>query len=261
MLFPDEPPAVELINGEGRAPCLIVCDHASHRLPRVLGDLGLTPEHLAEHIAWDIGAAVMARRLAERLDAPTVLAGYSRLVIDCNRYLDDPAIMVETSDTIPIPGNRDLDDGARAARVATFWRPYHNAIEDALERFEAAGTVPAVLAAHTMTPQMRGREPRPQAFTVCWHADGRIARPVLERLAARGDVPFGDNVPYGLDPGEDCTVPEHVMKRGLPHLQYEVRQDLVGDEKGAHRWADLVYDLVADLVASPDLRRIEHFWP
>jgi len=261
MLLPGEPPSFEVVNGEGSAPCLILCDHASRRIPRVLGDLGLAPAHLEEHIAWDIGAAAMSLRLAERLDAPAVLAGYSRLVIDCNRYLDDPAIMVETSDTIPVPGNRNLDDGARAARVAALWRPYHNAIEDALERFEGAGRVPVVLAVHTMTARMRGALPRPQQFTVCWHEDGRFARPVLERLAARGDVAFGDNVPYALEPGEDCTVPEHAMKRGLPHLQLEVRQDLVGDEKGAHRWADLVYDLVADLVGRPDLHRIEHFWP
>lgn len=261
MLGPQDPPPFEQVNPQGRAPCLIVCDHASRVIPSALGDMGLAPEALAEHIAWDIGAASIARRLAERLDAPAVLAGYSRLVVDCNRYLDDPAIMVETSDTLAIPANRGLGDAERAARVAAIYRPYHNAIEDALEAFEAAGTVPFFISVHTMTHRMRGREPRAQEFTLCWQLDDRVARPLLQRLEARDDIAFGDNVPYGLEPEEDYTVPEHAMKRGLPHLQFEIRQDLVADEKGAHRWADLVYDLAADLVLSPDLRRIEHHWP
>lgn len=249
------------MNAQGSAPCLTVCDHASRVIPSVLGDMGLSDKALQEHIAWDIGAAAIARRLSARLDAPAVLAGYSRLVIDCNRYLDDPAAMVEVSDTIAVPANRDLDDESRAARVAAIYRPYHNAIVETLERFETAGRVPVLISVHTMTKRMRGRDARKEEFTLCWQHDDRMARPVLERLGARGDIVFGDNVPYGLEPGEDYTVPEHAMKRGLPHLQFEVRQDLVADEKGAHRWADLVYDLVADLVASPDLRRIEHHWP
>lgn len=261
MLLPGDPAPFEIVNPQGRAPCLIVCDHASPVIPGALGDMGLSGEHLREHIAWDIGAATIARRLAKRLDAPGVLAGFSRLVVDCNRYLDDPAIMVETSDTIAVPANRGLDDSARAERVAELYRPYHNAIEDALEAFEEAGTVPFFISVHTMTHRMRGRESRLEEFTLCWKLDDRVARPLLARLAGRDDIVFGDNVPYGLEPEEDYTVPEHAMKRGLPHLQFEVRQDLVGDEKGAHRWADLIYDLVADLALSPDLRRIEHFWP
>lgn len=261
MLLPSDPAPFEVVNAEGRAPCLIVCDHASPVIPASLGDLGVPAAALREHIAWDIGAADVARRLALRLDAPAILAGFSRLVIDCNRYLDDPAVMVETSDTIAIPANRALSDGERAARVSDIYRPYHNAIEDALEAFEAAGTVPFFISVHTMTHQMRGREPRREAFTVCWQHDARVAAPVLERLRARGDIAFGDNVPYGLEADEDYTVPEHAMKRGLPHFQFEIRQDLVAEEKGAHRWADLVYDLVADLALSPPMRRIEHFWP
>jgi len=261
MLRPEDPAPFETVNPQGAAPCLIVCDHASRIIPAALGDMGLSEAARREHIAWDIGAAEIARRLAQRLDAPAVLAGFSRLVIDCNRYLDDPALMVETSDTIAVPANRNLSDGERAARVGAIYRPYHNAIEDALEVFEAAGAVPFFISVHTMTRCMRGRDPRREQFTLCWLHDDRVARPLLARLAERTDITYGDNVPYGLDPEEDYTVPEHAMKRGLPHLQFEVRQDLVADEKGAHRWADLIYDLTADLVLSPDLRRIEHFWP
>ena len=261
MLSDNDPAPFELVNASGKAPCLIVCDHASHVIPESLRDLCVDPARRYDHIAWDIGAAVMARRLAELFDAPAVLAGFSRLVVDCNRYLDDPNAFVQTSDQVAVPGNIAMTDGERAQRVAQVYRPYHNAIEDALERFEDREVNPAVIAVHTMTHQMRGHEPRPQAFTMCWARDDRLAVPVLERLEAQGDIVVGDNVPYGMDLGEDYTVPEHAMRRGLPYLQYEVRQDLVTDDVDARAWAERMHGISADLVADPELRRVKLYWP
>jgi predicted N-formylglutamate amidohydrolase len=261
MLSENDPAPFELVNPNGKAPCLIVCDHASNVIPESLRDLGVDPAHRYEHIAWDIGAAVMVRHLSELFDAPAVLAGFSRLVVDCNRYLDDPNAFVETSDQVAVPGNSAMTDSERAQRVAKIYRPYHNAIEDALERFEDRNVNPAVIAVHTMTDQMRGREARPQAFTMCWARDGRLAGPVLERLEAQGDIVVGDNVPYGMDLGEDYTVPEHAMRRGLPYLQYEVRQDLVTDDTDARAWAERLHDVSADLVADPELRTVKLYWP
>ena len=258
MLRQSDPPPFTRVNWEGGAPCLIVCDHASNSIPRALGRLGLEPGQLALHIAWDIGAAWIARRLAQRFDAPLLLAGYSRLVADCNRYPGDPAAFVEESDTIAVSGNRDLAEEDRQRRLQTVWHPYHDAIEAALQDRAAP---PAFISVHTMTRCMRGQEPRREAFTVCWSRDGRLAVPLLERLRARGDIAVGDNEPYGLDIGEDYTVPEHAMRRGLAHLQFEVRQDLVSTPSDATRWADLVHDLTADLVADASLRQERHVWP
>ncbi|MGY8996415.1 MAG: N-formylglutamate amidohydrolase, partial [Alphaproteobacteria bacterium] len=149
MLSENDPAPFELVNPNGKAPCLIVCDHASNVIPESLRDLGVDPAHRYEHIAWDIGAAVMVRHLSELFDAPAVLAGFSRLVVDCNRYLDDPNAFVETSDQVAVPGNSAMTDSERAQRVAKIYRPYHNAIEDALERFEDRNVNPAVIAVHT----------------------------------------------------------------------------------------------------------------
>ncbi len=258
MLEASDPAPCIRVNREGRAPCLVVCDHASNTLPRALGNLGLEPHHLGQHIAWDIGAAWMARRLARRFDAPLLLAGYSRLVADCNRYPGDPAAVIETSDSVPIGGNRGLGREDRMRRLEAVWRPYHEAIEAALADRAAP---PAFISVHTMTPCMRGRKPRGEAFTVCWSRDGRLAVPLLERLRARGEFTVGDNEPYGLDIGEDYTVPEHAMRRGLAHLQFEVRQDLVSSPDDAACWADLVHELTADLVADAGLRQEHHVWP
>ena len=258
MLQASDPAPFTWFNRDGQAPCLIVCDHASNTIPHALEDLGLDPGQLAQHIAWDIGAAWIARRLARRFNAPLLLAGYSRLVADCNRYPGDPASIMEVSDTIPVSGNRGLGEDDRQRRLEAVWHPYHDAIEAALAD---RGVPPAFISVHTMTRCMRGKEPRREAFTVCWNRDGRIATPLLERLRARGDIVVGDNQPYGLDIGEDYTVPEHAMRRGLAHLQFEVRQDLVSSPDEAAHWADLVHDLTADLVADAGLRQEHHVWP
>ena len=255
-----DPPPVERHNPSGAAPCLVVCDHASRAIPRALGGLGLAPDHRDEHIAWDIGAAAVARRLARRLDAPALLCGYSRLVIDANRHPGSAGSIVEVSDSVAVPGNRALSPAARAARLDAVFRPYHEAIEGALDRFAERVLTPALVSVHTMTPCLRGRAPRWQEAALCWYRDDRMARPVLERLRGRG-LRVGDNTPFRLDPGEDYTVPEHALRRGLPHLQLELRQDLVADEAAALTWADRLHDIVADLIADPRLRRVRHFRP
>jgi predicted N-formylglutamate amidohydrolase len=98
LLGSDEPPPVELVNDGGRSSAVLVCDHASNRVPQQLGTLGLDAAQLADHIGWDPGAAEVARRLSTLLDAPLVLSGYSRLVIDCNRPLRSTGSIAEESD-------------------------------------------------------------------------------------------------------------------------------------------------------------------
>lgn len=261
VLGPGDPLPFEPVNAGGQAPCLIVCDHASAAIPEALGGLGVDPRHRLAHIAWDIGAAAIARRLAALFDAPALLAGYSRLVVDCNRHLDDPTAFVQTSDGIAVPGNAAMTGDERARRIARIYRPYHGAIDEALDRFQQAGTVPALVSCHTMTDRLRGAPRRRQEIAVCWALDDRIAAPLLARLEARADLVVGDNEPYGLDPGKDYTTPQHAMRRGLPHLQFEVRQDLVASETDAAAWAAIIHELAGDLIADPELRRVRLYWP
>src|SRR5260370_38856198 len=129
LVVPDDPPPFEILHPERRAPLLIICDHASRAMPRALGRLGLDETLLMRHIGWDIGAAEVTRRLAALLDAPAVLCGYSRLVIDCNRGLGDPTSIPGESDGVAAPGNVALTPAPRVARVDGISRPYHAAME------------------------------------------------------------------------------------------------------------------------------------
>jgi predicted N-formylglutamate amidohydrolase len=237
LLTANDPPAFGLMNEGGAAPILVICDHASRRIPRRLGDLGVAGHDRARHIAWDIGAADAARHIARRLDAPAILAGYSRLVVDCNRHLHDPSLMPAVSDGTAIPANAEIAPAERQVRIDALYRPYHQAIAARLDRFAAAGLAPALLSIHSCTPEMNGRF-RPWHIGVCWAGDRRLSGPVMEALAGDTDIIVGDNEPYALDLQEDYSVPVHALQRGLPYLMVEIRQDLIATPAGARHWAD-----------------------
>ena len=234
LLGKDDPPPVEVVNPDGAAPFVFLCDHASNRVPRALDNLGLPPAELDRHIAWDIGAAAITRRLAAHFDAPAVLAGYSRLVIDCNRRLEDEQSILGSSDGTAVPGNRDLAERDAAARVEACFRPYHRACAAALDRVEARGGVPPVVMMHSFTPAMNGTR-RPWHAGVLWDGeDGRMALPLLRALRARNGLHVGDNEPYSGTSHHGYTMPAHAARHGRANVQIEVRQDLVADEPG-HR--------------------------
>jgi predicted N-formylglutamate amidohydrolase len=239
LLTADDPPAVELVNEAGRAPILVTCDHASRRIPSRLGNLGLAEADRVRHIAWDIGAADVTRHMAQALDAPAILSGYSRLVVDCNRHRQDPTLMPAVSDGTPIAANAGLAPADREARLDALYHPYHQAIAQRLDRFAAVGITPPFLSIHSCTPEMNGRF-RPWHIGVCWAEDRRLAGPVMAALACDPEVVVGDNQPYNLDLNEDYTVPVHAMARGLPYLQVEIRQDLIATAAGARHWADVL---------------------
>lgn len=235
LLEADEPPPFLTFWNGPHHPALVVCDHASARIPRALCDLGLSEEKRARHIAWDIGASGLACALAERLGLPAVLAGYSRLVIDCNRPLEDPTSIVAVSDGVAIPGNAGLDEAAREARArACFW-PYHDAIDETLAELRGLTPAPAVIAVHSFTPTMRG-DARRWHCGVLWDQDPRIPLRLMAALRAEAGLVVGDNEPYsGRDPA-DFTVGLHAERHGWPHVCIEVRQDLLQSPGGIEEW-------------------------
>lgn len=258
LLLGDHDPApVDVVPTKGSTPLLIVCDHASNRIPAALGDLGLSEEERRRHIAWDIGGADIAHRLAGRYDATLVLATYSRLVIDLNRYPHDPASVPESSDRVAIPANLGLSPAARERRVAEVFRPYHFGITAELHHMLAHNVRPLVLSIHTMTDRMADGARRPQEITVCWAGEGRWARTALQALAADDTLIVGDNKPYAVDIGIDYTIPEHAVRLGLPWLQMEFRQDLLGTERDAHAWADRFAPALDKVLADLDRANAE----
>ena len=251
---PDPPKAFacfESVAGRLDAGALVICDHASNALPAEYGDLGLGGEAMRRHIAFDIGAALLTRRLAQALGAPAILSTFSRLLIDPNRGADDPTLVMRLSDGAAIPGNAGVDDAARARRLALYWQPYRRAIGDALDAMIARGPPPVVLSIHSFTPIWRGTA-RPWQIGLLWDRDPRVVEPLLAALRAEPDMgpgAVGDNEPYdGALEGD--MIDAAATSRGLANVLIEVRQDLIADNAGAIAWADRLARLVKPILAA-----------
>lgn len=240
-----EPPPFELINAGRSAPIFLVCDHASNHVPADLHCLGLLADQLDLHIAYDIGAAVVTRRMAQLLGAPAVLARFSRLVIDANRVTHHESSIPEISDGVTIPGNLGLDEAERTRRVARYFDPYHQAVSAGLEAAVQRGERPILVSIHSFTAIMNGFQ-RPWQVGVLWDRDESMAAPLIRSLGARG-LTVGDNQPYSGGTNFGYTIQHHAFPLGLPQVLLEVRQDLISERPDAEAWAELLCEEVERL--------------
>jgi predicted N-formylglutamate amidohydrolase len=247
LLGRDEPPPVTVERRHAQSPYVLTCDHAGLAIPQVLGDLGLPTAERKRHIAWDIGALGVARELSTRLEAPLLWQNYSRLVIDCNRPPDSTDLIVTRSEATDILVNRDLDEVARAARVAAIYTPYHEAIAGLLDERAAAAIPTVFVAVHSFTPVYHG-EARPWQLGVLYGRDDRLARALLDCLAGDGDLCVGDNQPYRID-GKDHTLPAHAFTRGLVNVLFEIRQDLIASPSDQVAWGRRLESLLTRALA------------
>jgi len=229
---------------------LLVCDHASKQVPATLSGLGLSPAQIGRHIGWDIGAAEVTRHLSRRLGVTAVLSGVSRLVIDCNRSLDDPTSIPDRSDGVMVPGNRRLTPKGRNRRAADWFHPYHEAIATQLERLERNRGVATVVSIHSFTPIMDGRR-RPWSIGVLWDRDPRLAPATIAALRQKGHA-AGDNEPYS---GSGFTIDTHAVAYGRPHVTFEIRQDLIAEPSGAAAWGRHLAEILVPQLERPELRK------
>jgi predicted N-formylglutamate amidohydrolase len=221
---------------DGASPFFLVCDHAGRLLPRRLGGLGLPESEIRRHIGWDIGIEATSRLLAQSLDAPLICQIYSRLVIDCNREPGVESSIPEISETTTIPGNLDLGQAERRARRQAIFEPYHARIAAELDRRTRLGRPTVLVAMHSFTPVFK-RFVRPWHVGILYNRDRRIAEILLDLLMREGDLVVGDNEPYSVSDLTDYTIPVHGERRGIPHVEIEIRQDLITAPEGQAAWA------------------------
>lgn len=240
-----------ILGAERPSRWLITCDHASNRVPDCIGggSLGIAPADMERHIAYDIGAAGVARRLAERLDAPAILSDVSRLVIDPNRGEDDPTLVMKLYDSTLIPVNRHVDAAEVERRLERFHRPYHAALEGLAARRDDT----VICAIHSFTPRLVGRADRP------WHIgvlssplDPRLALALLDRLRAESDLCIGDNEPYSGHLEGD-SIDRHALQKGRPNVLVEIRHDLIRGEDDQIAWADRLAPILEAALAAANL--------
>jgi predicted N-formylglutamate amidohydrolase len=239
LLADDEPAPFSVEHADGASPFLLICDHAGRRIPRALGTLGVPESELSRHIAWDIGARAVASRLSTMLDAVFVAQTYSRLVIDCNRPLNSPTSIATRSERTDIPGNRDLSAEEASARAREIFIPYHERITAELDRRQAEARPTYFISMHSFTPVFT-EVARPWHIGMLYHRDTRLAHVLLALLRQEGRWVVGDNEPYSISNGSDYAIPVHGEGRGLPHVEIEIRQDLIAGDAGQAEWARLL---------------------
>lgn len=244
---------------DGDLRFLVLCDHASNHVPSEFDRLGLPASELQRHIAYDPGALEVALLVSEKLNCPLVAAQFSRLLIDPNRGLDDPTLVMKLSDGAIIPGNRSVDPFRdRAAwqdRIDRFYAPYDGAISAVISAAKEAQTVPIILSVHSFTPVWRGA-PRPWQAAALWDRDDRLKR-VMDAYMAETlpDVCFGDNQPYTGRLFND-TLNRHGTRNGLPHAIIELRQDEIAEAAGQEYWAAHMAQVLRRAVEAPGMTDI-----
>lgn len=245
ILDADEPSPVEVVRPQATSPFFFTCEHAGKRLPNQLGSLGLASHDLERHIAWDMGAAAVARRLSQRLHATLVLQTYSRLVVDCNRApTADDFIPILGEDT-EILGNLDVSTDEVETRAREIFHPYHDTITEALDRRDAESRISVLISVHSYTPVFLG-ESRPWHIGVLYQRDRRLADTLLDLFNGQSGLCVGDNQPYALTDERDYAVPVHGQHRGIAHVELEIRQDLIANEEGQDQWATRIADTLRE---------------
>jgi predicted N-formylglutamate amidohydrolase len=235
LLGPSDPPPFRVLRPEGTSRFVLLGDHAGQAVPHALASLGLPQEELDRHIGWDIGVAGLAEALSARLDAIAILQTYSRLVIDCNRPLTAPDSIATVSDGTLVPANQGLTDEAAQARAAEIFTPYHQRITQELDRRD--GRDPILIALHSFTPVFKGHI-RPWHVGVLYQRDARLAHALRDALMGETGLVVGDNEPYSVSDATDYAIPVYGERRGLLHVELEVRQDLIHHGEGQDVWAE-----------------------
>ena len=244
---------VDIVNEDGRGAAILVCEHASNHIPALYGDLGLEAAARQSHAAWDPGAAPLARRLVEALDAPLVAGAVSRLVYDCNRPPEDPSAMPAQTETIAVPGNAGLSEASRAARVRAVYAPFTDALANLIARRQAAGTSFALITVHSFSPTWFGT-PRAVEIGILHDEDTRLADAMLAEAPALPHRDIRRNAPYGPDDGVTHTLRAHGLANGLPNVMLELRNDLLATGAAQDRMADEVLRLLCPALAALGLR-------
>ncbi|WP_180902166.1 N-formylglutamate amidohydrolase [Martelella soudanensis] len=235
------PVAIE--RAEAKSDIVLICEHASRRVPESLGDMGLSEDLRKSHIAWDPGALAVSMLLSEALDATLVHQRFSRLAYDCNRPPEASDAIPEISEVFEIPGNRGLGPVERAARAEALYLPFHQAIDDLLVARQDAGRSPVIVTIHSFTPVYKGVV-RDVEIGILHDSDSRLADCMLARASDGYDV--RRNQPYAPVDGVTHTLRRHALTRKLANVMIEIRNDLIADAIGQAAAAGYIAGLLGE---------------
>lgn len=242
---PEGTPAAILHSPDGNGQVLLVCEHATNRIPASLDNLGLDEATRLSHIAWDPGALAVAQEISRVLDARLVASTVSRLVYDCNRPPESPGAMPKRSEVFDIPGNQNLSDAGKAARVATVYEPFRTLLADTIA---TSPTPPVLVTIHSFTPVYHGKQ-RDVEIGILHDSDTRLADAMLDLAPAHTELNTRRNDPYGPEDGVTHTLKLHALPNGLLNVMIEIRNDLIETREQQKVVGKMLAELIKDSVS------------
>ncbi|MCJ8324859.1 MAG: N-formylglutamate amidohydrolase [Rhizobiales bacterium] len=238
--------AFEIIDGDFGHGLLLLADHASAFMPSKYKQLGLDADQLSRHIAYDIGVQEFTIKLAKKLNIPAILGRFSRLLIDPNRGLADPTLVMRVADGKIIPGNKTIDEAGKMQRIAEFYTPYNDAVGQIIASFDEFKVKPSLFAIHSFTPFWRGHK-RPTEVGLLWHQDRELTSRIAVALKQNTDYVVHENQPYSGGLVGD-TMDRHGLDKQLEHSLLELRQDYVATSSGVDEWVDIFANILPHAV-------------
>jgi predicted N-formylglutamate amidohydrolase len=200
---------------------------------------------LRSHRGWDPGAAGVARLLAKRLGAPLFLGDVTRLVVDLNRSVHNPAVFG--------PLARGLSAEERAALLERHHGPHWARIVSAIQQgLEEEGRV-LHIAVHSFAPVVRGKR-RTLDLGLLYDPRRAIERDLAADWRARllrRDASFRirRNHPYR---GRDDGLPTSLRKRFDPEaycgIELEMGQALLRNDRRRRRLTECLMETLEALL-------------
>jgi len=229
---------------------VLSCEHASWTLPPGV-DLGVPDHVLRGQASWDHGAYEIIARLAEDLGLPVHAGLFSRMFVDLNRPEDHPHVVPSISYGAVVPGNAELADSDRGARIAMFHAPYWEAVRrDVRARLHDTGRC-LHFSSHTFDPAL---DPAARTFEVGVLYDpghpfeARLAEQLMFQLRTAG-VDVRANQPYtGVGPAI-CTALRAELGAAYAGIQLETSHAVTNQPGGCVRIADAIAPFLATLAA------------
>jgi len=238
----------QVYNLKGKSRAIILCDHASNYIPSKYKSLGLGKNEIYRHIGWDIGAALVAKKIANRLNATLIMSGYSRLLVDCNRPLGVPEAFIEISENTLIPGNLNLTTKDRKFRAKKYCIPYRNRIDKILKSRIRKKIIPIIIAVHSFTPVYKGFV-RPWHLGLLYRKDRRMVSLIQDQMVNNKSIKIGINEPYKCNLKGDYSIPYFGESNGLPNILFEIRQDLIKNNAGIIKWSKKLSNLLEKIIS------------
>lgn len=232
---------VHVTRPQGHVDTIVVCEHASKRIPQFLNNLGASETTLNSHTAWDPGALGVSTALSHCMSAALVSGGVSRLVYDCNRPPESPSAMPSQSERHTVPGNANLNRSQRNERITCVYGPFEKALADEIASNRASLNL--MVTIHSFTPLYHG-VPREVEIGILHGIDDSFALSMMKNLPDDQKFVIRLNQPYAASDGVAHTLDLHGHKNTLPSVMIEIRNDLIETTDQQNKMADYLLEWI-----------------